>query len=186
MRLKDQHEWIKELKVLYRAVWALLLWCCEYYKEVGGVGRKIFAAEKLATQLLVEGCYGTERTFIWPTRNPPCIRLHCACAQPSVKQGHVNSVLTTIKLYWLPVCVHWLSSSMSCQFLLCTISPTFVWLFCMVWILLSACLIDRHTLSIFSDKPLTYATHRVLFSLLSLVSHWCWVWLGWLCLLCWG
>ena len=65
-------------------------------------------------------------------------------------------------------------------------SHLFVCLFCMVWIQLSACLIDRHTLSIFSDKPLTYATHRVLFSLLSLVSHWCWVWLGWLCLLCWG
>ena len=30
-------------------------------------------------------------------------------------------------------------------------------------------LIDRHTLSIFSDKPLTYGTHRVLFSLLSSV-----------------
>ena len=30
-------------------------------------------------------------------------------------------------------------------------------------------LIDRHTLSIFSDKSLTYGTHRVLFSLLSSV-----------------
>ena len=28
-------------------------------------------------------------------------------------------------------------------------------------------LIDRHTLAILSDKPLTYGTHRVLFSLLS-------------------
>ena len=55
-------------------------------------------AEKLMTQLLVEGCYGVERAFIWPMRNPPFMHLQCACALLGVEQGHVNC-LTNIKLY---------------------------------------------------------------------------------------
>ena len=39
-----------------------------------GVEEK-FTAEKLVTRLLVEGCYGAERAFIWPKR----IRHVCAC-----------------------------------------------------------------------------------------------------------
>ena len=47
-------------------------------------------AEKLATQLVVEGCYGAECAFIWPKRNPPCMCLQCPCLLPGVEQGHVN------------------------------------------------------------------------------------------------
>ena len=61
------------------------------WEGVGGSGRR-FVAGKLATQLLPEGCYGAERTFVRLKRNPPFMCLQFTCALSGVEQGHVNLV----------------------------------------------------------------------------------------------
>ena len=43
----------------------------------------------------------------------PCMCLYCACTLPSVKQGHVNSVLTSIKLYIVAQVRYFRDSAMS-------------------------------------------------------------------------
>ena len=82
-----------------RVVWTLLICCYSRYKlqEMVGVGYDLQHAQKLATQLLAEGCYGTKRMFIRPVRSPPFMCFLCACACTGVEQVILTNVKRTHK-----------------------------------------------------------------------------------------
>ena len=60
------------------------------------MGEDLQYAEKLAMQLLAEGCYGAEHAFIRPVRNPPFMHFSCACACTGVEQVINSGIIRSL------------------------------------------------------------------------------------------